>query len=190
MNNSKKKQTKQERSKIRKRYIIILILVLLLMGVTVGYSVLSTSLTITGVTKIKSTKVWDVYFENIQVTNGSVPETIKPYMNKEKTTITYAAEFSKPGDFYEFTVNVRNGGSIDAKVSDVPSITVAEEDMFLKQSFTHSDDSPIVLGEVIKVGAYKKYKVRVEFDESIVASQIPTEKQTITFTVNIPFEQV
>ncbi len=181
------KKKKRDPNKVKKRYIVILLLVLLLMGVTVGYSVLSTSLTISGVTKIKTTKVWDVHFESVNVTEGSVKENVKPHINKGKTSITYSVDLAKPGDFYEFTITVRNSGSIDAKLSDAPMISgIDENDAYVKHTFTHNDNSPIVIGEGISVGSAKKYKVRIEYIESVPVE----ESKTYSITINIPFEQI
>ena len=178
----------------RKRYLTVFVLVLLLLGVTLGYSVLSTSLNITGTSKI-STSSWDVHFENINITTGSVTATTAPTISTNNgvanTKITYAVELTSPGDFYEFTVDVKNAGSIDAKLSALPTLSGVStaQDVYTNYTFTHQDGTAITAGERLNAGDSKKFKVRVEFDKNITASQLPTTAQIMTLTVDMNYEQ-
>ncbi len=55
----------------RKKSNLKLILFILLVSISLGYAFLRTDLTINGTGKIAATS-WDIHFNNIQVTNGSV----------------------------------------------------------------------------------------------------------------------
>ena len=177
-----------------KIYLTVLVLVLLLLGITVGYSVLSTSLNITGTSKI-GTASWNVHFENINITTGSVTATTAPAITTNNgvadTKITYAIELSNPGDFYEFTVDVKNAGSIDAKLSALPTLSGVSEaqDVYTNYTFTHQDGTAITAGETLAAGASRKFKVRVEFDKNISASQLPATTQNMVLTVDMNYEQ-
>ena len=84
MNNSGKssKDRIQKKRFLRnkKSYIFLLILCL-----GVGFAFLSSQLTITGNTSVSGNK-WSVYFNNVQVTEGSVEATVVP--TTTGTTIT------------------------------------------------------------------------------------------------------
>ncbi len=104
-------------------YGIIFILICL---VGIGYAALVSNITITGTAAIKSA-TFDVHFENITLTNGSVEinitagdsaATIEP---TNRTRIDYSVTLEEPGDFYEFTVDVVNAGSMDAMVNTITS---------------------------------------------------------------------
>lgn len=56
-----------------------------------------------------------MHFENITVQDGSIEATIA----EDKTTINYEMELLEPGDFYIFTVDMVNSGSIDAMIDEV-----------------------------------------------------------------------
>lgn len=175
----------------KKKVLSVLVLLLLVLGITIGYAVLSQTLTINGTSKISVT-TWNVHFENVQVTTGSVTATTAPTATgTETTSLTYEVTLAKPGDFYEFTVDVKNGGGIDAKLASAPTITgpSTAQEVYTNYSFTNSDGSAVTAGTTLAAGASKKYKVRVEYDPNIEANQLPTAAQTITLTASMNWEQ-
>ena len=117
---------------INKRKVIAVVAVLILVfAVSIGYAYLSATFTINGSSKI-SGETWDLHFENYSQTANS---TITPAAGKtpdtsgnNKTAISYEVEFEQPGDVYEFTIDVRNGGSVDAMIESFQTkIKIDEE---------------------------------------------------------------
>jgi len=161
------------------------------MSVTAGYAVLSTSVNISGVSRIKNITIWDIHFENLDVTKGSVEASFAPSIDSTKTSIHYAVDLQNPGDFYEFTVDVKNSGSIDAKLSDMPKLSGVsnEQSKYVNFTVSHADDSPIIVGEVTEVGQSRKFKVRIEIDRNVPLAQMPKDKQVLNLSVDIPYEQ-
>lgn len=105
-----------ERNKRITSYFILFSLIIIL-GVV--YAILQANLQINGTAKISENE-WDVHFENIVVNQDSVPigtgdtaATIDPQNNCK---VDFSVTLSLPGDFYEFTVDVKNAGSIDAMI--------------------------------------------------------------------------
>ena len=160
---------------------------LLLIGVGIGYAVISTTLNITGKTTIGKSS-WDVHFENLVTTTGSVTPTQAAVIDSGKTNITYEIPLELPGDFYEFTVDVKNGGTIPAKVSANPTLggITSAEDVYLNYTVTYADGTEIKLDDELAPSATASYKVRVEFDKNITGSQLPTDAKVLdlTFAVN------
>ena len=94
----------------------LLIAVALIFVISIGYAALSTTLQINGTANIASNS-WDVHFANLQTTTGSVTPTTAPTISGTNTTeLTWAVSLAEPGDFYEFTVDAVNGGTINAKI--------------------------------------------------------------------------
>ena len=93
---------------------------LLLIGVI--YAILQANLQINGTAKIKA-NTWNIYFNNIQVNPNSVSINAgyQAATIIDDTTITFAVDLAYPGDFYEFTVDVVNSGTIDGMISDISS---------------------------------------------------------------------
>ena len=175
----------------KKKVLSVLVLLLLILGVSIGYAVLSQALTINGTSSIGGS-TWNVHFENVKVTDGSVAASVAPTTSGTTTTsLTYTVSLQQPGDFYEFTVDVKNGGSIDAKLDGAPSITgpTTAQDVYTNASFLNSDNTAVPSGQTLAADAKRTYRVRVEFDSNISASQLPSSAQTVTFTVSMPWIQ-
>ena len=112
------------RVKEQRRRNLYVVLLIIICSIGMGYALLSTTLTINGTSKIKG-NTWDIHFENYAATSnstvlpedGKVPDT----SGNNKTTISYEINFNLPGDVYEFTVDAKNAGSIDAMIESITS---------------------------------------------------------------------
>ena len=185
MNSAKEKKHRKMRN--------MLLLLLLIIGVSIGYAVLSTGLNITGTSKIKNA-TWDVHFENVEATAiSNVVPSVTPIASatEKTTTIIYTVELDKPGDIYEFTVDVVNNGSVDAKLATEPIIegVSQEQDVYTNYSFTHANGDSVRRGETIDAGGSEKFKVHVEYDRNIDGYQLPSTPQILTLTVKLNYQQ-
>lgn len=190
------------REKSKKRNIILSIVIILLL-VTIGYATLSTNLTINGSSKLLNS-TWNVHFENLHVTDGSVEvdendNTLHAASidTNDNTKVSFAIELDKPGSFYEFTVDVKNDGSIDAmidsfdttikingidKTNDLPN--------WLSYSITYYDGIPIQQHHLLESGKSEKYKVRLDFNKDISNSDFEIAKtSTIELDFNVDYTQ-
>jgi len=185
-----KKQIRKDRLNRKKRNIIIL--VILVLAISIGFALLSSTYFINGTSTIRNSE-WDVHFDNLVETDGSVAPDTEAKIEDDGLNISYTVTLDKPGDFYEFTVDVVNEGTIDAKLKTLPTITGVntEQDVYTNYTFTHTDGSSIEVGEKIKVGEATNFKVRVEYDSSITDdSQLPKNDQTLELEVEMIYEQV
>ena len=172
------------RRKNKKYYILLIIL--LLLGVTFGYAVLNTTLNITGRSNI-SKNTWDLHFENVQITTGSVEATKVPAI-ENSTTVDFEAQLNLPGDFYEFTIDVVNDGTIDAMIDCItktPTLTEAQA-KYLNYIIEYQNGESINTKQLVAKNSFVRLKVRVEFRKDITASDLPTTSETLNlaFTVN------
>ena len=83
---------------------------------TIAYAALNAEITIQGTAQVTSAD-WDIHLANPKVTNGS--STTNVTQIKTKSTMDFSTTLNMPGDFYEFTVDVVNAGSIDAMIENV-----------------------------------------------------------------------
>ena len=147
---------------------------LLLIGVV--YAILQANLQINGTAKIKA-NTWDIHFNNIVVNENSVSigaedsaATIDPENNCK---VDFEVTLSLPGDFYEFTIDVVNAGTIDGmigtlnKTLKVNNEVVSEVPDFLNYSITYEDGVEIEENHKINAGTTETYKVRLEFKTDI-----------------------
>ena len=175
----------------RKKGIGILILAIVLLFITIGFALLTSSFNIKGTSTVVNS-VWDIHFDNLVPTPGSVTPDVEATIDSDGLIINYTVTLDKPGDFYEFTVDVVNEGTIDAKLAELPEVTgvSAEQDVYVNYSFTHTDGSEIEVGEVIKSGESENFTVRVEFDDNITDdSQLPKSNQTMNLDVEMNYQQ-
>ena len=175
------------------------IIFVLLCLVGVGYAAIVSNISITGTAAIKSAS-FDVHFENITLTNGSVEinttagdinATIEP---TNRTRIDYSVTLEKPGDFYEFTVKVVNGGTIDAMVNTVTSKmnnVVINNNLpdYLEYNITYEDGIAIELNHELNASQVETYKVRAAYRTDINPSDLPTTASTTTFSFSINYIQ-
>ena len=103
----------------RKKNKSLILLILLIISISIGYAYLNTNLQINGSASIDK-PTWDVYWDNIQITNGSVDSVnIPATISQNKTEVTFNITLKEPGDFYEFTVDAVNNGTIDTMVNSL-----------------------------------------------------------------------
>ena len=99
----------------KKRYGFLILL--LIAGIGIGYALLSTTLNITGQTSIGKSS-WELGFENIKIKEGSV-EAIKEPIRDSYTSMDFEVDLDLPGDYYEFTTDIINRGTIDAMIDSI-----------------------------------------------------------------------
>ena len=179
--------------------------VIMLLIITIGYAYLTSNLKINGTAEIAN-NTWDIHFENIQTNNESVPiengyngATINQNNNSE---ISFSIKLSKPGDFYEFNVDVKNFGTIDGmvesitsslKINDEEYVTIGNNSnnlpKYINYSINYSDNSEIFPNHELKAGEKETYKIRIEFKTDINSSELPNANNRLTFLLNARFKQ-
>ena len=163
---------------------------LLILCLGVGFAFLSTQLNITGNTSVSGNK-WSVYFTNVQVTEGSVDASVVPTTTGTTTTsLNYTVLLDKPGDFYEFTVDAVNAGTIDAMVESI-NMTSLDTDVakYLNYTATYSDGTVLAKNDVLEADDSATYKVRVEYKKNIEATDLDEDGVNLTLTFGVNYVQ-
>ena len=182
-----------EKLKLRKKKMIrnkkaFIFLLILCLGV--GFAFLSTQLNITGNTSVSGNK-WSVYFNNVQVSEGSVDASVVPTTSGTTTTsIEYTVNLDKPGDFYEFTVDAVNAGTIDAMIesSTTPNID-SRVLQYLSYSATYEDGTELAPNDVLEAKTSTTYKVRVEYKKDISALDLDEEGVNLSLIFGVNYVQ-
>ena len=191
----------------KKRIVLLLILVV---GISIGYAALANTIKINGTSVVKGAN-WNIYWDNVNVDSGSVSGANVITTPTTSGTTTTEVEFSvvlpEPGDYYEFTIDAVNAGSIDAMIEDngvqnkVYSDSGYTEEATLpdvvRYTVTNLDGSAIESGHVLpkKEGSTptrETYKVRVEYrnDEEIEASDLDKDNdKTYYFKFSVAYVQ-
>ncbi len=172
--------------KSKKNYVLIALVVILLC-IAVGYAAFSANLTINGTANANGT--WDVKFVSATINqdgHGSQP-TISP----DGQTLTVAVELSYPGDGCTVTANIKNSGTIPARLT---SFELLNEDGTADFA---SDDITVTVpddgngfasgenGEVIAAGETCPFTFSVQWNASSTKTTA-TAKFVIKFTYSQP----
>ena len=138
----------RRRKNIKKIQAMIVIPLICL--ISIAYAYLSSNIQINGTAVIKNKK-WDVYFDNVEIYQGSVAAVVEPTTNAQNTlTINYEVNLNVPGEYHKFDVDVVNNGDFDATL-DSFTITelTAEQQKYLDYSVTYKDGTEIAVGDIV-----------------------------------------
>ncbi len=169
----------------------ILFLSIAFLVMSVGFAAYAQKLDINGTATAKKAS-WDIRFvdDSYTETTGSVAATSKTLT---ATTMTYAVTL-KPGEFYEFTVNVKNAGTFDAilKSLTMSDLTDAQK-KFITYKVTYDTSeytaTTTSLSSELASEATKPVKVRVEYVLPTDAKDLPTEDVTLNLTASLDYVQ-
>ena len=163
--------------------IAVVALIIAVLGVSIGFAALSTTLNINGTTTAKSNN-WKIEMLNVDNKSGVTP-TSQPAISG--TTLNYAVDLNSPGDYYEFTVDVHNDGTLPAKLSAAPTVTGTSD--YITHTVTYSDGTDIRKDDTLAVDETKTLKVRVEYKTDLTAETLPTTDAPTTFAVALTYIQ-
>ena len=178
----------------------MLALFVLLLAVTLGFALLSTTLKINGTAGIKS-NTWDIHWENVVPNQNSTVTAETPTITENATKVTYEVELSLPGDFYEFTVDAVNDGSINGEITDIQHtvklVTIEGgeevETTTTLPSYIHATlyyngtTTPPAMGDLLEAGESQTYVVRIEYDS--LSEVLPESDATYRITDEITYTQ-
>ena len=179
-----------QKTKRRTKYLLLL----LILFISVGYAILQSNLSIIGTTAIQDSK-WDIHWNNVVITEGSVSTSNadKATIDNTKTTVNYNIVLDKPGDFYEFTVDAVNEGTIDGMIDVISSklnnVEITTLPAYLNYSITYSDGVPLQTNQELKANSSETYKVRIEYKRDIEANQLPETTQTLNLSFSVTYKQ-
>ena len=169
------------------QFIILITLVCLVSTMTLAYAALSATLSIIGSAEIQNAS-WNVHFDNIQVNPGSVD--ISPQIvNNNK--ITFSADLKNPGEFYKFTVDVVNNGTIDAMIESIiktPELST-EQKKYLRFEVEYSSGQSISSKQILKAKETKTISVLFSFRNDIPVSDLPTTSTNFDVQIQLIYYQ-
>ena len=168
------------------------ILILLVLSISLGYAFLAYDLNITGISIINN-PTWDIHFENVQVKEGSVSSPT-PVIDNSKTTVTYSVTLNIPGDYFEFTVDAVNAGTIDGMIDEIADTLNGNPinnnlPNALEYSITYDDDLALAENQILEKGDFETIKVHVGYKKDLTDEDLPDTEQTLNFTFTISYVQ-
>ena len=163
---------------------MVLFLVLL---IGIGYAYLSSNLSITGSTNVVG-NTWDIHFANLSVKTGSVTASTPAAIQSDTTSINYSVDLERPGDFYEFEVDIVNSGTLPGKVGlvNITGISSSVEE-YLESSIKYINGNPVEVDDLLNPSATKRIVVRVGYKEDL--NSLPEDDIELDLVFNATFTQ-
>lgn len=173
--------------------VIIFLLVAAVIIMSVGYANFSSKLEINGTAKVGASS-WKVEIlkDTYAESTGSATVSSKDFT---ETTMTYEVSLTEPGDFYEFTVNVKNSGTFDASLTGITMTALSEaeakyltyEVYYNGTKYTASNAN--IENVVLNSGDTVPVKVIVKYVQPAAAADLPATEQSITLDASFSFAQ-
>ncbi len=162
----------------KQKYIIIGALCLVVIGLSIGYAVLSANLKIGGTATVPAEK-WSVIFVSENTTTSKSGKATCDIGKVTGTSITeLSATFKIPGDSCTFTIPVENAGTIAAKLTDVEGINTP-----LSYTVKSPGDEDILRNNVTYEVYYGNTQINSETTFESIDILDSKEKTTVTLRV-------
>ena len=146
------------------RTLAIFALAIAIVATTIAYAALSTTLNISG-TVTKKGGSWNIYFTN--PSSASIEGSAKAStITLASTQVSFNVELYKPNDSVTYTVDIKNGGTIDAILDSVTLTgvdTASNNDITYK--VTYKDGTAIKKGDTLNKGVTKTIKIYVKYND-------------------------
>lgn len=169
----------------KRKVILMSLFLIMLLGISISYSLLISKLDIGGSGKI-SKNSWDIYFENINIKEGSVNGNIDSIT---ETGLKFDILLNKPGDYFVFSVDVVNGGSLDAMVENFKLSDISNYASIINYEVKYSDGDNIELKDKLTYGEVETLLIRVEYKRDINDSDLINEDLDLDFSFEIEYVQ-
>lgn len=157
-------------------------------GLTIGFAALNTSLNVSTTATVKG-NTWEIAFENLSQGLFTGDAEINSNPTITATQINLDVNLTKPGDSVVYTFDVKNKGTIAAKLSQDPTLTgvteAAAENIIY--TLTYADGTEIKANDTLAVDAVRTLKLTVTFDSS--ATTVPSTDTTYNLSATLLYVQ-
>lgn len=128
--------------------------------------------------KVETDYMWNIEFSNLNISEGSQKGTLTLNDN----IINLDVSLKDDSEYFEFTIDVTNNGSLKAKIDEI-NINEEKDNDILNYTITYLDDTPLKEGDILNSHTKKTIKTKIYY---------PKQKDKIyeklnlklTFTIN------
>lgn len=171
---------------------VALSLILSVVGISVGFAAMSTSLNVNGTANLVPS-TWKIKFNNLSnpTIDGTAEVVNAPVIQSDTHIGNYEVKLTKPGDKVVYTFDITNSGDVNAELSsydfDEPTITgtgdTAENDAKvvkdnLVYTLTYADGSAIKENDTLNKDETKSLKLTIGYD--MAATDLPANAVSVS----------
>lgn len=170
-----------------KNKIYFSVIFLLLFFIGVGYAILNSNISIKGKSNIRK-NVWDIRFENIKLKKGSATSNLPEFTND---TIIINTTFNNPGDYYSFTFDIFNAGTLNATIEDIELVTdmTSEQYKICNYEISYLNGDSVLEAQYLMAGERRSLSVYLEYKKDIEIDDLPKDISSISMTFKINYIQ-
>ena len=181
---------------MRKRYnkhLILNIIIIIILIIGIGHASLASNLSITGTTDVSGNH-WDIHFSETY-NEESTGEIITSATTDEEdnTKLTFSIALTKPGDYYEFSVDIINGGTIDGMIGNIEqkinNQPISSLPNYLEYNISYIDGTEIDNNQILPAGRSVGIVVNVTYKSDISNEDLPSTTAYYTFSLNVDYIQ-
>ena len=173
--------------------IAIAALAIAIVFMSVGFAVFAQNLNINGTATVEAAS-WDIHFDQstFAITTGS--KAVTQSFDAGSTTLTWSTTLSQPGDFAEFTVDVKNFGTLDAKLKSITMSGLSTEqayylDYLVSYGGGTYNTSQTGLSKPLAADASETVKVKLVYKQPDDSANLPSTDVTVNLTATLGYEQ-
>lgn len=169
--------------------LIIAALSFAILFMSIGFAVYSETLDINGTATVKASK-WSVHFDEDTFSETSNTTSISHTVTD--LSVIYDVNLTKPGDTYEFNIDVVNDGTLDATLTSL-TLTKSNADYvnyevtYGSTTYTETNGS---LSIPLNAGDSENVKVKVTYKVPDIAADLPASDTTATLTASLHYDSV
>lgn len=108
--------------------------------------------------KVDTAYMWNINFNNLQVTEGSKEGKI----NLSNNTLTLDVTLEKETEYYEFTLDIENKGTLNAQLKNI-NLAIDNPKNILTYQLNYLDGSTPKINDIINSNTIQTIIVRIEY---------------------------
>ena len=164
----------------REKALVVVVLLVVIVGLTVAFAALSTTLNINGTAYLDAAK-WGIMFENLssptKIGGATTTGTAKIEETKSASITGMNVNLSIPGDKIVYTVNLVNKGTINAKIDNIEkTVLTSEQQRYLTFKVTDKNGKEVSEGDILSAGETRSLTITIEFIKDLTKEDLPTNK--------------
>lgn len=132
--------------------------------------------------QVDTSYIWNINLTNLQITEGSIQGTTK----LENNTLTTEVTLKKELEYYEFTFEIENTGTLDAILDNV-DLSIENKKNILTHKVSYLDGASINKGDILKSNTSKTILVRIDYPKQ--TNKIYDEL-TLKITLNLIYKAI
>ena len=162
------------------------------LGLTVAFAALSTTLNIKGSAYLDAAK-WGIKFQNLSEPSivGEASDAKTTKIEKDVSINDIKVTLSKPGDSVTYTVDLVNDGDINAKIENIEKTNLTEEQQkYIKFTVKYKEnDTELKIGDILSKKEVKPLVIKIEYRKDLESSDLPKSAQGINLSYKLDFVQ-